>query len=467
MKMRRSVTRRLWIGLLGVAWGASGLAQGLSLESALASLPRTVEWQNADLTYESALHALEAAQAAAGLKVTGSSSYGLGGSQSGSTSTSSQSLSVGASAFVTVLPWSSAYDAIASAQRALERAALTRRDTRNALLINLTTEYFALRQAQQAEALAQATLRLRESQLRVTEARYQVGQASFGDFLTAQQNLESARVDAASASGNLEIARQTLASTLGLAPSALGSPSTAPAAPTLPSTPLESLLEQAMSRRSDVLAALSRLQDAQASLASAQRDRWLPDASLSLGFSSGSSGSGSGGATSVTAGLNFKSGTASLSTSVPLLASSTSTGTSASSWNLGFALALPILAPSSDAQLSSAQTALELARLSLQSARRSAELDVRQKYLAIQGALAKVSLAQGALTTAAKSLEVAEARLRAGTGTALDVQNAQVGRQQAENNLEAATATAYLAWLSLQSALGLDLTNLADPSGGN
>ncbi|RIH87037.1 TolC family protein [Calidithermus roseus] len=461
--------RRSWIGVLGVLWGASSLgqAQGLSLEAALAALPRTVEWQNAELAYESALRSLEAAQAAVGLKVTGSGSYSLGGSQSASSSTSGQNLSLGASASMTVLPWSSAYDSIASAQRALERAALTRRDSRNSLVINLTSQYFALRQAQQAEALAQATLRLRENQLRVAQARYQAGQASFTDFLSAQQDLDSARLDAASASGNLEIARQALASTLGLAPAALSSLSTAPSAPTLPSTPLESLIEQAMSRRSDVLAALSRLQDAQASLASAQRDRWLPDASLSLSYSNGASGSSGGGSTSVTAGLNFKSGSASLGTSIPLVSSATSTGTSVSSWNLGLSLALPVLAPSSDAQLSNAQTALELAQLSLQSARRSAELDVRQKYLAAQSALAKVSLAQGALSSAAKNLETAEARLKAGTGTALEVQSAQVGRQQAQNNLEATTAQAYLAWLNLHSALGADLTALASPHGGN
>jgi len=368
---------------------------------------------------------------------------------------------------MTVLPWSSAYDSLASAQRALERAALTRRDNRNSLVINLTSQYFALRQAQQAEALAQATVRLRENQLRVAQARYQAGQVSFTDFLSAQQDLDSARLDAASASGNLEIARQTLANLLGLAPSALGSLSSTPSVPSLPSTPLESLIEQAMSRRSDVLAALSRLQDAQASLASAQRDRWLPDASLSLSYSNGNSGSSGGGNTSVTAGLNLKSGSASLGTSIPLLSSATSTGTSASSWSLGLSLALPILAPSSDAQINSAQTALELAQLALQSARKSAELDVRQKYLAAQSALAKVGLAQSALESATKNLETAEARLKAGTGTALEVQSAQVSRQQAQNNLETTTAQAYLAWLSLHSALGTDLTTLTNPSGGN
>jgi outer membrane protein TolC len=457
--MNVQIMRRSWIGVLGVLWGISslGLAQGLSLEAALAALPRTAEWQNAELAYESALRSLEAAQAAVGLKLSGNGSY------SASSSTSSQSLSLGASASMTVLPWSSAYDSLASAQRALERAALSRRDSRNSLVISLTSQYFALRQAQQAEALAQATVRLRENQLRVAQARYQAGQASFTDLLGAQQELDSARIDAASASGNLEIARQTLASLLGLAPSALGSPSSAPNAPTLPSPPLESLIEQAMSRRSDVLAALSRLQDAQANLASAQRDRWLPDASLSLSYSSGASGSG--GSIAVTAGLNFKSGSASLGTSVPLISSATSPSSSASSWNLGLSLALPILAPASEAQLNSAQTALELAQLSLQSARRSAELDIRQKYLTAQTALAKVSLAQGALNSASKNLENAEARLKAGTGTTLEVQSAQVVRQQAQNNLESTTAQAYVAWLNLQSALGTDLTTLLGLSG--
>ena len=281
----------LWILAL-LALTPPVLAQGLSLDTALKGLPAAPDWRSSDLTYESALRSLEAAQAAAGLRVTGTSSYSL--------NSSTQTLNVGATAAVNVLPWSSAADAIKVAQRTLERAALDRRDARNTLVVNLTTQYFSARQAALDNALAQATLKLRENQVRVAEAKYQAGQLSFEDLLTAQQNLETARVNAASAAGNLEITRQTLANTLGVLPSTLGDLSTAPKEADLPSGSLETLIAQALSQRSDVLKAQSRLADAQASLDIAQRDRWLPDTSLSLGYNQGS---GSTTTTSVTAGL--------------------------------------------------------------------------------------------------------------------------------------------------------------------
>lgn len=421
------------------------LGQGLSLDAALKSLPSAPDWRSSDLTYESALRSLEAAQAAAGLKVTGSSSYNL--------NSSTQTLNVGASASLNVLPWSSTSDAINAAQRALERAALDRREARNTLVVSLTTQYFTARQAVQDNALAQATLKLRENQLRVADAKYQAGQLSFEDLLTAQQNLETARVNVASAAGNLEIARQTLANTLGIATSALGDLGTAPRETDLPAGSLETLIAQAQAQRADVLKAQSRLTDAQASLDIAQRDRWLPDASVNLGYSQGS---GTTTTTSVTAGLNFKTGAASLSTSLPVI-SGTSSGTS-SGFSLGLAVALPIIAPSSDAAINTAQTSLSSVQTALELARRAAELSVRQAYLEAQTAKAKVNIARAALATASKSLEVAEARLRAGTGTAIDVQIAQVGKQQAERDLDAAIAQTQIAVLKIQSAVGADLT---------
>ncbi len=445
--------RRIWIALgVLLALAPPALTQGLSLESALGNLPKTPDWQSADLSYESALRQLEAAQAATGLRLTGGANYNLN-SPIQPAGDAQNSLAASLSASLGVLPWGSVGDGIRSALRALERAALTRRDARNSLYINVVTQYFNLRQATSNANLAKTTLALRQNQLRIVSAQNQAGTATLEQLLTAQQNLDSAGSNTVTTAGNLELTHLSLANTLGLSLQGLGEPSSAPSEPPLPSDTLESLLAKALANRSDVLKAQSQLQDAQDSLGNTQRDRLFPDSALSLGYSSGSQGN----QTTVSAGLNFKTGNATLNSSLPIVSSSSS-GTSSSSLNLGLSLSLPILDPSADSKIASAQTALTAVQASLEAARHAAELDVRQKYLSLQTAKASIKVSQSALTSAEQSLKTAQAKLAAGTGTALDVQSAQLNLAQAQHNLEAAQIQAQLAYIALQNATGVDLT---------
>jgi len=248
-----------------LALAPPALAQGLELPQALQTLPRTLDWKSADLNYESAVRQLEAAQAALGFKLSGGADYSLRES-SGSNLILSSTASIG------LLPWSSSADAVRSAERALEQAALTRRDARNNLWITLHTQYFNLRQAQADLAVAQATLALRERQLQIVSAQNQAGAATLSELLAAQQNLDTARSGLVSAQGALELARLSLSNTLGLNPQQLGSPSTPPEEPSLPAESLEALLQRALERRSDVLRALLQLREAEENLASAERD---------------------------------------------------------------------------------------------------------------------------------------------------------------------------------------------------
>jgi len=431
--------------LLALAPPVLAQSTALELPQALQALPSTLDWRSADLGYESAVRQLEAAQAALGFKLSGGADYTLRES-TGSNLTLSSTASMG------VLPWSSSADAIRSAQRALERAALTRRDARNALFITLHNQYFGLRQAQNELAIAQATLSLRERQLQIVTAQSQAGTATLSDLLAAQQNLDAARSGLVSAQGTVEIARLTLAGTLGQNPQNLGQPSTLPSEPDLPSENLEALLQRAYVNRSDLLRTQSQLQDAEENLASAQRDRLIPNAALSAGYSTGGTS-----AASVSAGLNFKSGTASLSGAVPLV-QGTSGAPQSQGWNVGLSLSVPIFDPVSDSRINSTQTALEAARQALETTRKAAELDVRQRFQSLQTAKASIAAARAGLNAASQSLRTAQARLQAGTGTSVDVQVAQLNQLQAQRNLEAALIQAQLAALALQNTLGTDLT---------
>jgi outer membrane protein len=115
---------------------------------------------------------------------------------------------------------------------------------------------------------------------------------------------------------------------------------------------------------------------------------------------------------------------------------------------------IPILAPSQDAQVGSAQTNLETARKTLESAKRGAELDLRQKYNEAFIATQRLSIAKLGLQSARSSLETNKAKQTAGTITVFDVQSAEQTLKQAERDLENAVATTQVSGMKLQVALG-------------
>lgn len=436
----------LWLPLLALATSA----HALSLPEALRQLPHSPGWVSAELAYESAQRQLEAARAGLGLKASLGGDYSLAGSSTPSPDPTQRLSLSGSASLGGLLPWSSAYDGLRSAERSLARAALERQEARNALYATALGQYFSARQAALSHEAAQAALRLRQRQLEVATARQQAGQATLEDLIAAQQNLADAQVSAINAEGNLSLARLSLANTLGLEVGALGELSTAPEAAELPTGGLEQLLAQALARRPDVRKAQLQVAEAEDRLAIAQRDRWFPAASLSLGYGLGQQGGGS-----VQAGLNLQSGLATLSASYPLLGGSS---TAANALSVGLSVDLAVLAPGADAAIAAAQTALAAAQKALEIARKSAELDVRQKHLEAQNARARVEVARLALSNAEQSLKTAQARLAAGTATALDVQLAQLNVQQSQLSLETALASAQTAALRLRAALGEDLT---------
>ncbi len=99
------------------------------------------------------------------------------------------------------------------------------------------------------------------------------------------------------------------------------------------------------------------------------------------------------------------------------------------------------------------QNRLETALLALAEARRQAELDLKAKAQALRQALGQVGVAESLLRAAEVSHQVAQARLLAGTGTPLDLLQAEVNLLQARRNLAQAQVglfQAYYAWLEAQ-----------------
>ena len=291
------------VGAVSLTQQAVAQESGYSLERALTAMRQTPDWRTAQLAYQNAQRSLETALAGTGINLSASGNYNL--TQATSTSAAANSnASVSVTASANVLPWSAANDTIRNAQRALERAALTRRDALNNLALGTISAYFNARNASLTLQAAQANEALLNTRLRVATQQYQNGQITFADFLTAQQNLATGQSTTLSAQNSRDIALAQLGVVSGTVFT------TAPSAVALSTGTPEQLVQGALGRRADVLQAISRVQDAEDALASAQRNRLVPNASLSLGF--GQLGAtGSLGSPSVTGSLNVQSGTAS------------------------------------------------------------------------------------------------------------------------------------------------------------
>jgi outer membrane protein len=431
----------------------------LSLPNALARVTFGPDWQTADLNYASSQRALDSARASTGLRVNGGADYGLS-QRTDISSDANQTATLKADASLAVLPWGAGFDAVRSAERNLSKAGLDRRDQRNQIIINTCTQYFALRSSQTDLELASSTLKWREAQLEVGQKQFANGQINRETLSGQQVNLENAKLNLEQAQNTLEINRLTLANALALESRALGEPSSVPSEPNLPSEKLETLVLQATSRRSDVQKAKIALEQAQDDLSSAQRDRLLPNASLNLGLGQQYSAQGSASVqgAQLNAGLNFQTGNASLSVSAPVYASSIpANATTATTFSLSASFSLPIINPSGDAKIDSANRNLEAARASLESSKRSAELDVKNQYFNLVTAKNRVKVARVSQTQSAQNLETFEAKFKAGSATKLDLENAQIQKRQADRDLESQIATAQVAGLKLQQALGLEL----------
>jgi outer membrane protein len=446
---RVTTLARVACGLLAVTVGFTARADAtasLSLTQALANLRITPEWKSADLNYQSAERVLESARAAAGLSISAGGNYNLSQVTSPASDASSRS-SVSVTASTTVLPWSPTYDQMRSAERGLQQAERTRRDTRNSLTVSTTNTYFEARNAGFDVGVATANQTLQENQLRVANQRYQNGQITLTNLLEAQSNL-------AAAQSNLLSARNTLAiqlSTLGVAITT--TLSSAPQVIKLPDGSTETLIRTALTKRNDVQNAVTKVLEAEAVVANAQRDRIVPNANVTLGY--GQVSNGQLNSPSLSGSLNFQSGAASVTGSYPVTGGSTA---NTPGYTVALSASIPILAPSSDAKVATAQTNLELSKANLETVRRNAALDVAQRYADATTAQARVKVSQASLETARKTLETAQVRNQSGLNTAIDLETARVNLTGAERDLEKSRASEMIAMLRLQSALGLEVS---------
>lgn len=440
--------------LVSSAWAqqsASATPQ-LPLQPVINFLPNTLDWRVADLTLETASRQFDAARAAAGLSLSGGGSYAYNARNVGGTVTDAGNLVLSVNASLTVLPWSAVFDNVRATGRNLQRAALDRADTRNTLALNTVTLYFQTRVAIQDLEIARANEALAAQQLKNAQVQLQNGQINRDAFANVQRALDNAKANTLAVQNSLQITRIGFFNAINQ-PVQEVALSDAPAELPLPSGAVDALVQAALARRSDVLKARSRVDDASDALGSAQRDRWLPVANVNVGVGEFAGQTQTG--PNVSAGLNFQSGALTSSVSMPVVTptvpSTTPTGTT---FTLSAQFTVPVLAPGADARVATAQVALETARSALEATARGADLDVRQRYNDAVSAAARLTVARTGLQAARQALETAQVRNANGLNTALDVESARIAVRQAERDAENATLAQVVAVYRLQIALG-------------
>ncbi|MEJ2356709.1 MAG: TolC family protein [Deinococcales bacterium] len=450
-----SPNRRRALGALvalALVMGPLALAQapGLSLSDALAALPQSPSWQKADLDYQSAVDALAAARAGAGLRVSAAGSYDRTDTLAGPAGRNGSSAKVSVSASATVLPWAPTDASITNAQAALQVAALTRDSARSTLVITMEQQYFAARLAARARDVAQAALQQAQAKLSAAQAQHAQGQLSDQGLAQAQAAVASAQASLTQATGTLDLDRRTLFDTLGLPLSDATLTTAAPSA-SAPGSTLAQLVQSGVPKRDDVQTAQVRVRQAQDSLSATTTQRWIPAASLNVGVT-GSDSTGSQAGLGVSADLDFQKGTLSGTASYPVAPAPV--GNVSTQLSIGASVSIPLDAPSSDAAIRSGRTALASAKAALAATERSAELDIRQRYASYQAAQASLAADQASEATAKAALDTARARLTAGLAARLDVGDAQLAYRQAQRTVEADQNALYLALLQLRNALG-------------
>ena len=419
----------------------------LSFTQVQAALRSSPGWRSAEESFRAAQLSLDAARARAGLNLTvgGSASASKvpvdGGDWNGNVTLSSQ-LSAA------VLPYGSAYDGVRNAQQALARAALTLQDTRQTLTLSALQTYLSARTADVQARLSAAQVALATRRLEVAQAQRDNGVIRLEDLLTRQGELQTAQANAVDASASREISTRQLLSDLGLDVTAAPS-LTLPSAPSVPNAPapLDTLLARAGQSRIEIGQATSQLADAQSGLTSARRER-LPNLSASVNYGELGGATGEAGRT-VGGSLDFKTGVAAASLSLPL---KDSTAPIPTALGLGLTGSVNVFGRAENAAIASAQSGVRSAELALQSARSSVDLDVRRRYNDAQSTLRLLDVQRSALSRAQTTLASSQARLSAGLDTTLDVQAAELAVQSAQLGVDQAVNNAYLAARQLDKA---------------
>lgn len=341
-----------------------------------------------------------------------------------------------------------AFLALASARAQAAQAANTLANTEDQIAAGVTTSFYTIVQRQAIVAVDVLTLKYQNDLVTVAKAKEKAGVAAGVDVLQAKTSAAKSQSSLIADKAAVEDADQTLAQQIG-APilTQFATPAVVPQPP-MPHGTVDALVAIAQANRPDVAAAREAVQAARLT-----RRGWnvelFPQISISAGIGNQYS------PTSTVQLQNEVDNNCRLGIYPPPCP--VVPRGSPGFWSLQAVstFSFPLVdynarhseRVNDDAQLASAQTTFEQARL-------QSELDVRESYRAAQTALAQVEWAKQEAGYGVESARIAQLQYKAGVKTIFDVLQAQQAATQAVNDSIAARVNYVDAIVKLRVALG-------------
>lgn len=300
----------------------------------------------------------------------------------------------------TLVDWG-AYKSIQAANRGVGASKHTFEQARADLVLATKQQYYALLRAQLLADVADSALVVSQQELRRVESLFELGMVARGDVLKAKVRLSQSQLDVISNRNLVVIERSRLARIMGQEPnddlSAVRGASTAPAV-----IDSADVFDEAMRNRPDLKAAQASLAASNASVGAAKAG-YLPTLRGGLNYSH----------TDFEMTLDGqRSRTGSLSLNVPLFSSLYGT----------------------KGQIQQSRAAANQAQYALDRKRLDVEVEVREAISGARQSNEGLLVAQDQVASAEEDLKLSQEKYNVGSGTILELIDAQVALQRARSN---------------------------------
>jgi len=310
------------------------------------------------------------------------------------------------------------------AQRALTQAELSLASTRQQVLADTASSYWALYQAQQLVDISEQALTVSEEERRIVLAKVDAGDLAPVEKSRVEAAVVQARSALLQAQDNATAAAEALQLLVGDEPDGEVQAITAPAEPTELDLDDQAMIEDALAHNPDLQVARMSEEGADLDLRDARHAR-LPELTA-------------------TASMTFRGYDTAIGASYAELASG-----ALHDWYLGGDLAVPLGNRADRGSLQQKDAALGEARISRESLERSVRQQVRSQVRAVEQARLKLDLARANLDLAQQTLAAEKALQDAGRALQKDVLDAIRTVDDAKVAVEQARADHALAVVEL------------------
>ncbi|MDQ6825805.1 MAG: TolC family protein [Candidatus Eremiobacteraeota bacterium] len=318
--------------------------------------------------------------------------------------------------------------------------------------VNVASGYFAIATKANAVRLAQNNLSYQNALLAVARAKERVGQVAGVDVLRAQVAATQALSALVSIRADVLSAQESLAQLIGAPADTAFDLTEDLGEPALPTQPVERLVSVAQAHRPDIASAQANLRLAQLSRSLIDTDL-RPQIALTGAFGNQTSPTSYG---NIQAQIDAQNAVCRRTPGCATIIPNVVRG-QPGFWQIGAitSFALPLIDYGTrKAAHRAADTAIESARMALEAAQRTVEIDIRQALRAAQTGATTLQYAKQSANLGAESARIAQLQYKNGLISLTDVAAAQQTSLSAQSDLFNARITYLNAVIKLRTALG-------------